>query len=79
MNAGFWARLDGEIAWPEVSKVFVAWVAARSSRKISVTRADHKILDPEGQNVQEVEKALAACKNIMIVDRQPPDQRGHAA
>jgi len=70
MIAGFWARQDGEIGWPEVSKGFVAWVAARSSRKISVTGADHKLLDREGLNVQEVEKALAAGKNKMMVDRQ---------
>ena len=77
MNAGFWARLDGEISWPAVSRVCVVWVAARSSRKISITQADHKILDLEGMNDGEVEKALLSCKNIMIIDRQPPDPTGN--
>jgi hypothetical protein len=76
MNAGFWARLDGEISWTDVSKALVAWVAGRHSRKISVTQADHKILDIEGMNAHEVEKILSSCKNIMIIDRQPPDASG---
>ena len=50
MNAGFWARLTGEISWPAVSGVLVSWVAGRSSRKISVTQADHKILELDGMN-----------------------------
>jgi hypothetical protein len=78
MNAGFWARLDGEISWPDVSKVFVAWVTGRNSRKISVTQADHKILDLEGMSAEEVEKVLFSCKNIMIIDRQPPNPTGDA-
>jgi hypothetical protein len=76
MNAGFWARLTGEISWPAVSRVFVAWVAGRSSRKISVTQADHRILDLEGMSTEEVEKNLSSCKNIMIIDRQPPNPTG---
>jgi hypothetical protein len=79
MNAGFWARLDGEIFWPDVSRVFVAWVAGRNSRKVSVTQADHKILDIEGMSAGEVEKALSSCKNIMIIDRQPLDQPNDAS
>jgi hypothetical protein len=59
--------------------VFVAWVAGRSSRKISVTQADHKILDLEGMNAGEVEKVLSSCKNIMIIDRQPLDKPGDAS
>jgi hypothetical protein len=79
MNAGFWARLDGKISWPDVSRVFVAWVAGRSSRKISVTQADHKILDLDGMSVEEVEKALSSCKNIMIIDRQPLEKPNGAS
>jgi len=79
MNAGFWARLDGEISWPDVSRVFVAWVAGRGSRKISVTQADHKILELDGMNAVEVEKILSACKNIMIIDRQPLDKPNDAS
>jgi hypothetical protein len=75
MNAGFWARLTGEISWPAVSGALVFWVAARSSRKVSVTLADHKILDLEGMSAEEVEKILSSCRNIMIIDRQPPDRQ----
>jgi hypothetical protein len=74
MNAGFWARLTGEISWPAVSGALVFWVAGRNSRKISVTLADRRILDIEGMSADEVEKVLPSCNNIMAIDRQPPDK-----
>jgi hypothetical protein len=79
MNAGIWARLTGEISWSAVSGLLVLWVAGRSSRKISVTLADHRILDIEGMGTGEVEKVLSSCNNIMVIDRQPPEETNNAS
>lgn len=72
MDAGFWARIDEDASWPAVSEVLVAWLRASGSRKISITQADHKILEIAGMSAEAVEKILPSCRNIMAVDRRQP-------
>jgi hypothetical protein len=78
MNAGFWARIDKDVARPILAHVLVFWLRNSDSRKVSITQSDNKAIDIEGLNVEEVEKILPLCRNIMASDRQKLDEKGGA-
>jgi hypothetical protein len=73
LNAGFWARIDAEVARPVLAEALVAWAGAGDFRKVSITQNDNKIINLAGLGTGEVEKILIVCKNIMAVERQNPD------
>jgi hypothetical protein len=78
LDAGFWARIATDVAWPVLAKVLVAWVAAGNFRKVSITQNDNKIVNIAGLGAEEVEKILPSCKNIMAVERQKLAQKSDA-
>jgi hypothetical protein len=72
LDAGFWARIAGGVSWPALAEVLVVWAQGGSSRKISVTQNDNKIINIIGMSAGAVETILPSCKNIMAVERQKP-------
>jgi hypothetical protein len=78
LDAGFWARIDTDVAWPVLAKVLAAWAGAGDFRKVSITQNDNKIINIAGLVAEEVEKILPSCKNIMAVERQKPAQKSDA-
>lgn len=48
MNAGLWVKIAENTPWSALSKVFVAWLRGRASRKVTITQNDNKILHIEG-------------------------------
>jgi hypothetical protein len=73
LDAGFWARIDGDVSWPVLAGALAAWAHAGEFRKVSITQSDNKLVNIAGLGAGEVEKILPSCKNIMAVERQPPD------
>lgn len=56
-----------------LAAIVVAWLKARSSRKIIVTSADNQIIHLEGYSVAEVEQILALAARVAIIDTRKPD------
>jgi hypothetical protein len=75
LDAGFWARIDADVAWPVLAEVLVAWAGMGDFRKVSITQNDSKIINITGLGAKEVEKILPSCKNIMAVERQKPARK----
>jgi hypothetical protein len=53
--------------------IVVAWLKARSSRKIIVTTEDNRVFHLEGYSLAEAEKVLAMAIRIAAIDTKKPD------
>jgi len=51
-----------------IAAIVVAWLKARSSRKIIVTTELHQIIHLEGYSLAEVEKILAVATQVAVID-----------
>lgn len=63
----FSAVKDGT-PWGALAVVVVAWLTAKSNRKVIVTTKDNKIIHMEGLSVAEVIKVLEAAKDVGVIE-----------
>ena len=54
--------------------IVVAWIKARSSRKIIITTNDNQVVHLEGYSVAQATEILALAKHVAIIDTRKPDQ-----
>lgn len=54
--------------WGALAVVIVAWLKARSSRKVIITTRDNIVIHAEGLSVEEVAKVLERAKNASIIE-----------
>ena len=54
-----------------VATVLVAWIKARSSRKVILALKDKNIVHLEGYSVKEVEALLKITESVTVIDTQP--------
>jgi hypothetical protein len=59
--------------------VAVAWIKARASRKIIITRQDGQSVHLEGYSVADAEKIFATAVRVAVIDTKPPDTSSHQA
>jgi len=58
---------------PAVAGIIVAWVNARPSRILTVTRKDDTTWHARGKSTAEVEKLLTGAKEMMALETEKPD------
>lgn len=54
--------------WGALAVVVVAWLKAKSNRKVIVTTKDDKVIHMEGLSVAEVIKVLEAAKDAAVIE-----------
>lgn len=59
--------------WGVLAVACLAWVHARTSRKISVTTKDNRAVWLEGYSAEEATKILESAKQIAAIDTKPDD------
>ena len=59
--------------WGALAVVIVAWLKAKSSRKVIVTMNNNTVAHMEGLSVKEVAEVLAAAKSAAIIEVPPKD------
>lgn len=59
--------------WGALAVVIVAWLKAKSSRKVIVTINNNTVAHLEGLSVKEVTEVLAAAKSAAVIDVSPKD------
>lgn len=62
--------LEHSIPWASIATVLVAWLRARSSRKIIVTTKDNKVIHAEGYSVEQFEQILAQAREATVIDTE---------
>ncbi|WP_155500116.1 hypothetical protein [Comamonas testosteroni] len=56
-----------------IAAVLVAWIKARSSRKVILTLQDKKIVHLEGYSVEEVKALLSTTEVVAVIDTKSID------
>ena len=78
MNAGniiqILKDISDAIPWKEIAAVLMYWVKCRSSRRLTLTKADNKILHIEGYNSEELQNLLPSCKILMAIETKKPNE-----
>lgn len=59
--------------WGALAVVIVAWLRAKSSRKVIVTMNNNTVAHMEGLSVKEVAEVLEAAKSAAIIEVPPKD------
>lgn len=59
--------------WGALAVVIVAWLRAKSSRKVIITTKDNTVVHAEGLSVEQVAKVLESAKNAAAIDIPPKD------
>jgi hypothetical protein len=72
-NAGEWVEIAKAAPWAAVAAVLVAWIKARSSRKVIITTLDNKIFHAEGMSVEEIKSLLPVTKSIAALETKKLD------
>jgi len=68
------SAISEAMPWNSISKVMIAWLEARKSRKIIITTEDNQIIHAEGYSISDIKKILPKSKNIAIIDTKPDNQ-----
>lgn len=61
--------------WGALAVVIVAWLKAKSSRKVIITTRDNTVVHVEGFSIEQVAKVLESAKDAAIID-VPPTKDG---
>ena len=61
-----------------VATVLVAWLKARSSRKVILTLHDKRIVHLEGYSVEQVQELLPLVDHGTAIDTQPAEQSNNS-
>jgi hypothetical protein len=54
--------------WGALAVVVVAWLKAKSSRKVIITMKDNTVVHAEGLSVEQVAKVLESAKDAAIIE-----------
>lgn len=57
-----------------IATVLVAWLKARSSRKIFITLEDNRSIQLEGYSIQQLEQLLPLVKQMSAIDTKPAEE-----
>ncbi|WP_374499808.1 hypothetical protein [Zoogloea sp.] len=57
--------------WGALAVVIVAWLRAKSSRKVIITTKDNTVVHAEGLSVEQITKVLENAKNAEIIEISP--------
>lgn len=61
------------LPWNALSKVIIAWLDARKSREVLITRDDNTVIHARGYNVEDLREILGSASNIAAIDTAKPD------
>lgn len=61
------------IPFAAIASVLIAWLRARGSRKIIVTRADGSTIHLEGLGPADVTKVLINATQLLVLETKKPD------
>lgn len=67
--------LPSAAMWGALATVICAFLKARHSRKVIITRADRTIIHAEGLTPAELERLLPLAQSITAIDTQPADDQ----
>lgn len=59
--------------WGALAVVIVAWLRAKSNRKVIVTTKDNKVIHIEGLPVADVINVLESAKDAAVIEIPPKD------
>ena len=54
--------------WAALAAVLVAWLKAKSSRKVIVTTENNEVIHTEGLSVADTLKVLERAKNVAVIE-----------
>ena len=66
--------ISGVIPWGCVTTAICAYIAARLSRKVTVTSKNNEIISMQGYTPKEIEAILPSCKIITAIETKKPDE-----
>lgn len=67
------SALKDPAPWGALAVVLVAWLKARSNRKVMVTTKDNQVIHTEGLSVADTIKVLERAKSVAVIDVPPKD------
>jgi hypothetical protein len=62
-------------AWAGLAAVVVAFIKARSGRKVIITTKDHTVIHAEGLTASELKDILDRAASISVVDTNAPSEK----
>lgn len=77
-SGGEWVFIKN-ILLPQAAKLLSAWLSHRSTRRLSVTLPDNRVIMAEAPSVEEVERLMEIAKQVMLMDTSnAPDDSSDA-
>ena len=67
--------VEHAVPWASVATVLVAWIRAKSARKIMVTMPDKRVIHAEGFSREEFEQILQKATEVAVFDLNKPDHK----
>lgn len=65
------SALKDPAPWAALAAVIVAWLKARSNRKVMVTTKDNEVIHTEGLSVADTIKVLERAKSVAVIEIPP--------
>ena len=59
--------------WGALAVVIVAWLKAKSNRKVIITSKDNEVVQTEGLSVEDTIKILERAKDVAVIEVPPKD------
>ena len=66
---------ENVVPWASLATVLVAWIKARSARKIIVTTKAGKVIHAEGFGVEQFQQICDDLEEVAVIDLNKPDHK----